>query len=157
MKKIPSLDNFFHFLFLEKGIFPHSSVEINAVIPPACFSISSMDYALLKTFQRYYFLLHFVFFVPCTIDWRDIEKLLMKAEVVSESLQKYLEIRRCVTLTEEWPVRNWWLFGSLTLVKASLKKCSSLLYLTLFPTLFGSLCIFIDKGSDQDLSGLKLS
>lgn len=106
MKKIPSLDNFFHFLFLEKGIFPHSSVEINAVILPACFSISSMDYALLKTFQRYYFLLHFVFFVPRTIDWRDTEKLLMKAEVVSESLQKYLEIRRCITLREEWPVRN---------------------------------------------------
>lgn len=101
-KKIPSLGNFFHFYFWKKGIFPHSSAEINAVILPACFSISSMDHALLKTFQRYYFLLHFVFFVPCTIDWRVNEK----AEVVSEGLQKYFEIRRCVTLKEEWPVRN---------------------------------------------------
>ena len=51
-KKIPSLCNFFHFYFWKKGIFPHSSAEINAVILPACFSISSMDHALLKTFQK---------------------------------------------------------------------------------------------------------
>ena len=112
-KRIPSLDNCFHFYFWRKGTFPHSSAEINAVILPACSSISSMDYALLKTFQRYYFLLQLVFFVPCTIEWRVNEK----AEIVSEGLQKYFEIRRCVTLKEEWPV-----FRILTLVKQSVKK-----------------------------------